>query len=300
MTKLRLLLILSVLGGTATLVEACGSDHPAAECIGQTGGQALSVCTKGASLRGVDVSVYQHTVDWKAVKSAGNTFAFIRVSDGATTADTEFANNWPNSKKEGVIRGAYQFFRPSQDPTTQVNLFLAKMHAAGGLMKGDLPPVLDLETADKQSNATVVSRALSWLTQMEAKTGIRPIVYTAAFMSSVIGTSFSKYPLWVANYGVKCPTMPSGWTDWQFWQDSSTGKVAGISVAVDTDYFNGDLAALTKMTLTTNVDVDASTDIDANAPDPDGGGSAMAGAGEFPDQTSDVEAGTDAGNPCSP
>jgi lysozyme len=281
MTKLRIALILSLLGGTSVLVEACGSDH-ATECVGQTGGQALSVCTKGPSLRGVDVSVYQHTVDWKAVKGAGNTFAFIRVSDGATTSDTEFAKNWPNSKKEGVVRGAYQFFRPAQDPTAQVTLFLAKIQAAGGLAKGDLPPVLDLETADKQTNATVVARALSWLTQMEAKTGIRPIVYTAAFMSSVLGSNFSKYPLWVANYGVKCPTMPSGWTDWQFWQDSSTGKVAGITGAVDTDFFNGDLAALTKMTLTSNIDVDASTSIDASAPEPDGGGAAMAGAGEAP------------------
>jgi lysozyme len=293
MTKLRLLLILSVFGATACVMQACGSDHASSECVGQTGGQALSVCTKGASLRGVDVSVYQHTVDWNMVKGAGNTFAFVRVSDGATTADTEFANNWPNSKKAGVIRGAYQFFRPGQDPSTQVTLFLAKLQAAGGLMKGDLPPVLDLETADKQSNATVVARAQAWLTQVEAKTGVRPIVYTAAFMSSVIGTNFSKYPLWVANYGVKCPTMPSGWTDWQFWQDSSTGKVPGISVAVDTDYFNGDLAALTKMELTMNVDVDASAaDIDASAPEPDGGGIANAGGGsQYPQPTDQVDAG---------
>jgi lysozyme len=298
MTKRRLLLSLSVLASATGLVIACGSDKASNECVGTTGGQALSVCTKGASLRGVDVSVYQGKVDWKGVKDAGNTFAFMRVSDGATTSDTQFAANWPNSKKEGVIRGAYQFFRPAQDPTAQVNLFLAKMHAAGGLAKGDLPPVLDLETADKQSSATVVARALSWLTQMEAKTGIRPIVYTAAFMSSVIGTNFSKYTLWVANYGVKCPTMPSGWTDWQFWQDSSTGKVTGITGAVDTDYFNGDLAALNKLLVVNPIDVDASVDFDAGGMEGDGGGGAMAGSFQNPYPTTTDDAG--ATDPCAP
>ena len=49
------------------------------------------------------------------------------------------------------------------------------------------------------------------LSRIETKLKVKPIVYTAAFMSNVIGTNFSGYVLWVANYGATCPLMPSGW-----------------------------------------------------------------------------------------
>jgi lysozyme len=183
------------------------------------------------------------------VKSAGVTFAFVRVSDGLNYPDSKFATNWPNAKAAGLVRGAYQFFRPGQDPTSQANAMLAKIDAAGGMQAGDLPPVLDLETADGVAASTVVSRAKTWLSVVEKKIGIKPIVYTANFMSGTIGTNFSGYTLWVANYGASCPLMPSGWTTWKFWQDADNGNIAGIPGGVDTDLFNGTKAQLMALTL---------------------------------------------------
>jgi lysozyme len=228
---------------------ACSSSDPAPakECVG-SGSDALKTCAGPTTVKGVDVSVYQGTVNWSQVKSAGVHYAFIRVSDGTGTPDTKFAANWPNAKAAGVVRGVYQYFRPGQDPNAQAKLLADKIDAAGGLQPGDLPPVLDLETADSLSSATVVARAKTWLAAVEASLGIKPIVYTAAFMSDVIGTNFGGWTLWVANYGATCPTMPSGWTEWKFWQNSDSGSVAGISGGVDTDLFNG--AATDLQTLT--------------------------------------------------
>ena len=98
------------------------------------------------------------------------------------------------------------------------------------------------------------------MTKVEAKFGVKPIVYTANFMSGVIGTSFGSYPLWVANYGATCPLMPSGWTDWKFWQNSDSGSVSGIAGAVDTNFFNGTLAQLQTMTLKLAAPKDAGAD----------------------------------------
>ena len=77
-------------------------------------------------------------------------------------------------------------------------------------------------------------------------TGRRGIVYTSPglWSSLVDSPDFGTYPLWVAHWGASCPTMPTGWSSWQFWQTSDSGRVAGISGNVDTDEFNGDLAAL--------------------------------------------------------
>lgn len=240
----------AVLLTTALALQGCSSGVSATTdgCVGDTAAD-LKTCAKGTTLSGVDVSSYQGTVSFTKVKAAGRAFAFTRISDGLHSIDATFPANWPAMKSAGLVRGAYQFFRPSQDPVAQANLVLSKLAAAGGLKPGDLPPVLDLETADGASSATVRAHALTWLTTIEAAIGVKPLVYTAAFMSDVIGTSFGGYTLWVANYGATCPTMPSGWTDWRFWQDRDDGTVSGIAGGVDTDQFNGTLAELTKLTL---------------------------------------------------
>ena len=183
------------------------------------------------------------------MKTSGRTFAFARVSDGLNYPDTKFAANWPAMKAAGVVRGTYQFFRPAQDPAAQAKLLVDKIKAAGGLVPGDLPPVLDIESADGQTAAVVQAKAKTWLTAVKTALGVEPIVYTAAFMSPTIGTSLAPYKLWVANYTTTCPTMPDGWTFWSFWQNSDKGSVSGISGNVDTNFFNGTLPELQALTL---------------------------------------------------
>jgi lysozyme len=235
--------------GLLLAIVGCSStEESTRDCLGETAAP-LRTCAKGATLDGIDVSYYQGTINWASVKAAGKTFAFARVSDGLSYPDNKFASNWPAMKSAGIVRGAYQYFRPSADANAQADLMLDKIKAAGGLQPGDLPPVLDLETDSGLAASVVVARAKTWLAKVEAQTGVKPIVYTAAFMSNVIGTSFSGYTLWVANYGATCPLMPSGWTDWKFWQTSDSGKVNGIGGNVDTNVFNGAMSDLLGLTL---------------------------------------------------
>jgi len=221
---------------------------PANECLG-TGADALKTCAKGTTITGIDISYYQGNVSWSQVKGSGRDFAFSRISDGLKHPDTKWAQNWPAMKAAGLVRGGYQFFRPSQDAGLQAQMVLDKLAAAGGLQPGDLPPVLDLESADGLASSVVVAKAKVWLAKIEAAIGMKPIVYTAAFMSDVIGTNFSGYTLWVANYQTTCPTMPSGWTDWHFWQNSDSGSVPGVTGNTDVNFFNGTLAQLKTLTL---------------------------------------------------
>jgi lysozyme len=247
---------LSVVGAVCALLTGamsavgCSSSDPAPSdgCVG-SGSAELKTCAKGATITGVDVSIYQGNVNWTQIKGSGRQFAFARISDGLNSPDSKFAQNWPAMKAAGIVRGSYQFFRPSQDPAAQAQMVIDKLAAAGGLKPGDLPPVLDLESADGLASSVVIAKAKTWLTKVEAATKVKPIVYTAAFMSSVIGTGFGGYTLWVANYGTTCPTMPSGWTNWHFWQNSDNGNVPGISGNVDTDFFNGTLPQLQALTI---------------------------------------------------
>jgi lysozyme len=206
--------------------------------------QEAVVCPDGPTTLGIDVSHHQGTINWTSVKNAGVRFAFVRVSDGTGTLDTQFFNNWNGAKNAGVIRGAYQFFRPSQDPIAQADLLLSRM---GTLQPGDLPPVIDVEVTSSQTPAVIAQKVGQWIARVESVTGRKPIVYTGKFFwnDNVQSSAFASYPLWIAQYTSNtCPDLPTPWSDWSFFQFTDSGTVAGISGPVDTNRFNGDLNAL--------------------------------------------------------
>src|ERR1041384_7931615 len=99
-------------------------------------------CQIGPTTPGIDVSYYQETIDWPRVQRAGIRFAFIRLADGLTQRDAMFATNWIESRRAGLARGAYLFFRPDQDVAAQADLMIAAMR---GSDHDDLPPVIDVE-----------------------------------------------------------------------------------------------------------------------------------------------------------
>jgi lysozyme len=216
------------------------SSGPAGEEVGQQ--SEASVCATGATVKGVDVSVYQGSVNWASVKASGVDFAIARISDGSYL-DTTFATNWAAIKSAGMVRGAYQFFEPGEDPTAQANIVIS---AVGTLGDGDLPVTADMEVTGGQSAATIAANLSTWAAKVEAGTGKKPMIYTAPgyWDGSVGSTAFGGDPLWVANWGVSCPSLPSGWSNWKVWQYSDSGSVSGISGSVDLDEFNGSLSDL--------------------------------------------------------
>ncbi|MEO6954678.1 MAG: GH25 family lysozyme [Polyangia bacterium] len=231
-----------------TSLSACAPGQVGAGSDESSTADALRSCAHGAKVAGVDVSYFQGTINWGAVAdtSRGNkSFAFIRANDGYTH-DTKFAANWQGAYDAGLYRGAYTFFRASDDPTQQAEALLNSI--GWELGDQDLPPVLDLEVKDGMSAATVAKRAEVWLSYVYGVLGRRPIVYTGAGFEDLIGNpgALGDYPLWVANWTSSCPQMPAAWSAWEFWQNrvASKGTVSGISASIDLDYFNGDADAL--------------------------------------------------------
>jgi lysozyme len=204
---------------------------PAPTCVGS-----------GATLSGIDVSTYQGDIDWPAVKAAGVEFAIIRVSHG-TDEDTHFATNWSAAHDAGVVRGAYQYFRPSQDPIAQADLALATM---GALAPGDLPLVIDVEAHDDLPPADVAAAVRAWIGRVVSATKRQPIVYTGLyFWRDHVGVDITSSPLWHAQYTDEpCPRIAPPWTDWTVWQYTNKGHVDGIVGPVDLDRWRGDRASL--------------------------------------------------------
>jgi lysozyme len=234
------------LAASAALLAACGgtvNEEESSESSALTA--EARVCPGATIVHGIDVSEFQGTIKWASVKSAGKDFAVIRVSDGTGHLDPFFASNWKNAKAAGVAVGAYQFFRPEEDPTVQADLMLSHLSSVG-YGAGDLPPVLDVEVTDGVSSATIAARVNTWLQHVKAKTGRLPSVYTSpGYWGGIGNPTPSPLPyLWVANWGVSCPTLPPAWGRLRIWQYSDSGSVSGISGAVDLDEYNGPLSEL--------------------------------------------------------
>ena len=197
--------------------------------------------TLDESLDGIDVSHWQGSIDWAAVRGSGVDFAFIKATEGGTYTDPRFARNWAAAADAGVMRGAYHYFRPNVDPVTQAENFLR----AARIGPNDLPAVLDVETSDGVAGDALLRAVRTWLETVERATGKRPIVYTYPdFWNRYASGPVGPYPLWIANYGRDQPLVPIGWTDWTFWQYTSTGRVPGIVGDVDQNRFNGGRAQL--------------------------------------------------------
>ena len=195
-------------------------------------------------LNGVDVSSYQGSINWAAVRNSGISFAFTKATEGTGYLDRYLNANIAGMKRYGIVPGAYHFAHPSIDPTAQANYFTnAVRNANGGNFHGLLQLVLDLEVSDGRSASQVWSWTQTFCARVQAITGRPCIIYTYYyFWLNNVGNPGSNLncPLWLAAY-VSNPTpyIPRPWTGvgWAFWQYTDRGSVPGIAGAVDRDYF---------------------------------------------------------------
>jgi lysozyme len=199
-------------------------------------------CNAGPTVPGIDVSYYQNDISWRRVRRAGIRYAFIRTSDGLDHPDERFAKNWAGAKRAKIMRGAYQYFRADQDPTSQADILIAVLARD----PGELPPVIDVESNGGKSPAELVSRVQTWIARVRDKLGVEPIVYTGPefWRDKTKNADLSSQPLWIAHYTRGCPTVPSPWPKWTFWQYTDNGRVPGIEGPVDLDMFSGTFADL--------------------------------------------------------
>jgi GH25 family lysozyme M1 (1,4-beta-N-acetylmuramidase) len=242
---------LQILAAVAVTFSACAGTQPEANSDATASNDAaLTVCLGSHTLAGIDVSADQPDTDWSEVHKV-KTFAYIQAVDGVTSDNPYFARDWKAAKAAGVSRGPYQFFRPGDNATDEANHFVALVRSAGGMDDKDLPPMLDWEVYDDDSGGRVdgseaAAEAQTWLNIVEAAFHKKPLIYTYVdFFPGYysLPKSFTQYPLWIANPGASCPTIPAPWTKFAIWQRGEA-EVSGVTTDVDVDTFDGDMDQL--------------------------------------------------------
>ncbi len=203
-------------------------------------------------IHGIDVSRYQQRIDWERVANmrVGPKrihFTFIKATEGSWMQDPYFDHNWKQSRRHGLIRGAYHYFLPDISPRDQARLFIRTVR----LQSGDLPPVVDVEEQRGMTPAQVRKHLKTFLDLLRQHYGVRPIIYTNRdFYKNHFAhqPDFKPYAFWIAHYYVGELSLPDGST-WHFWQHNDQGRVSGINGPVDFNVFRGDSADLRKLCL---------------------------------------------------
>ncbi|ROQ37260.1 GH25 family lysozyme M1 (1,4-beta-N-acetylmuramidase) [Frondihabitans sp. PhB188] len=228
----------------------------------------------GPTVPGLDVSAYQHGVDFEEAYAKGARFAYIKATEGVHYTSARFATQYTKAKKAGVIRGAFHFAKPNvSTAVAQAEYFVAALDGlGGGRVDGDttLPPLLDLEynpyaAADGTDSCWGLSpkQMVLWVRQftdtVTGLTGRVPLLYTTTDWwkrCTADSAVFDGTQLFLARYvsdvAGGAGDLPASWPSWTIWQYTSTGsRYAGITTgkkddtpASDEDLFAGTLDEL--------------------------------------------------------
>lgn len=204
-----------------------------------------------ATVKGIDVSDSQPTVDWQDAKAKGVAFAYIKATEGADYRSPLFGSQHTGASSAGLIRGAYHFARPDQSSgAAQANHLLAN----GGNWIPDgmtLPPALDVEPNPDGPPCYGLSQQSmdGWIRDfsdtVHSRIGRYPVIYTTTkwWQRCTGNTAFfgDINPLWISQFAPAVGPLPSGWISHSFWQHSEHGAVPG-----NQNLWNGDLASLTR------------------------------------------------------
>lgn len=191
-------------------------------------------------LRGIDISAWQGGVDLATVaKRYGLDFVGIKATEGASSSDRYFSQNWAHAKTAGLTRIAYHFARPEESSANnQADRLLSSVADAG---PGDLL-CLDLEASKLSQNATNAWACLFGDRLRQRAPHVRIVVYLGSgYASNGTGRGladhfdlwwYPQYPSiasttsWPSNFTPWLPSVvTTGWAKPHIWQWSD--KFAG-------------------------------------------------------------------------
>jgi len=192
---------------------------------------------QGSGTMGIDVSKWNGTIDWNAVKNSGVSYVIIRCgyrgsSQGSLIEDPKFKDNIKGANAAGLKVGVYFF-------TQAINVSEAIEEASMTLQliknyKISYPVFLDVESSGGRADS--ISKDMRTQVCIAYCQTIQNAGYTAGIYANknwlttkINASQLNAYKIWLAQYA-SAPTYSGRYDLWQY---SSTGRVSGISGNVD-------------------------------------------------------------------
>jgi len=185
-----------------------------------------------------DISHWTGVVDMDVMATKTDA-VIIKCLDG-TVQSRFFIENYIGASARGIKVSAYHWLYPGDKVSIR-----QQAQALTDLIKEyplDFGPFIDFEWTKYAGNPAnpVASDLYGMLEYFNEMNGWYPGIYTAKGYWDQYGNEESYWKdkiLWVANYGVSSPAVPSPWTNWTIWQYTSNGPAQDYGV--DPDYQKG-------------------------------------------------------------
>lgn len=196
----------------------------------------------------IDVSVWQNTIDWQAVKNAGVEGAIIRLSYGwGNGFDAQAKRNISECKRLGIPFGVYVFsYAESAADGASEGADVVNLLRQAGVNPGDLsyPVFYDLENWTYTGHRSPTSPSVydgivnSWYGKLQAAgyNNLSVYSYTSYLNSALNSSNIHGKTRWVAQYGstMQYTAFPTNDRGWQY---TSSGQISGITGNMDLNAF---------------------------------------------------------------
>ena len=178
-------------------------------------------------MKGVDVSIFNGKVDWRALKACGFNFAICRTGFGKYGYDETFARNVYDAHKEGFLCGAYHYSYAltPRDAALEAEFCRHIINDTGCLL--ELPVFFDMEDADnyKLRQGFDFSRRNITLVCQSFVDNLNPLVCG-------VYASFSWLERLIDWRSLNCPVWNAQWGPYDFiqgflWQFTDSFAVNG-------------------------------------------------------------------------
>lgn len=194
--------------------------------------------------KGIDVSVYNNSINWGLVKNAGIDFAMIRVGyrgygqEGNFAEDNKFRINIQSVNTLGIPAGIYFFSQAitEAEAIEEANWVVEKIKE----YRIDYPVAVDVEKLPNPGRTdnldkSTRTRLIRIFCEKIKEAGYTPMIYT-----NIDGTNnmldmsqLSDFETWIAHYKNDENSRPDYNGSYTMWQYTSKGSIPGILGNVD-------------------------------------------------------------------
>lgn len=199
-----------------------------------------------AEIKGIDVSRWNGTIDWKTVANYGMGFAILRITEKGNIIDSTFEPNYKGCIENKIPVGVYKYSYATNVSEIQyeANVVIKTMNKR----KLDYPVFLDIEDKCQENlSETLMMKMIDAFRSIIVKAGYKFAIYVGySWYQNQLPKEAQKYDCWVARYPnndtgdlqerLRVPAS-TGVIGWQY---SSKATIPGISTKVDRSVFYKD------------------------------------------------------------
>lgn len=196
-----------------------------------------------AEIKGIDVSRWNGTIDWKTVANYGMGFAILRITEKGNVIDSTFEANYKGCIDNKIPVGVYKYSYATNVSEIQyeANVVIKTLNKR----KLDYPVFLDIEDKCQESlSEELMLKMINAFRSIVVKAGYKFGIYCGYYWyESKLPKEAKSYDCWVARY----PAQDTGDLQERLrvpastgvigWQYSSKATIPGISTKVDRSVF---------------------------------------------------------------